>query len=381
MQAEKGGYKHFMLKEIHEQPRAIEDTLRGRIDLASGRRHRRRDRRRRRSSRKSIGASTSSPAARATTPRWPAATGSSSSPRVPAVVELGQRGSLPRARLLPGRSRRRREPVRRDGSTRSPPSRRPRRRAPRSSPRQRARQRHPARGRRRALHARRARDWRRLDQVLHDAARRAAAARGLPRPPPRHALDGDAPARCSQALVEVPSQMRDVLGASDDVHGDRARSYHARARHALPRPRPRLPHRARGRAQAQGDLYIHAEGYAAGEMKHGPIALIDENMPVVVVVPARLALREDALERAGGARARGPGHRRRHRGRRRDRWSSPQHVVWIPKVARVRAAAPHRAAAPALRVLRRRPEGHRRRPAAQPRQDGHRRVDRYASDE
>jgi len=29
--------------------------------------------------------------------------------------------------------------------------------------------------------------------------------------------------------------------------------------------------------------YIHAEGYAAGEMKHGPIALIDENMPVVVV--------------------------------------------------------------------------------------------------
>ncbi|MEW6544098.1 MAG: glutamine--fructose-6-phosphate transaminase (isomerizing) [Nitrospirota bacterium] len=31
--------------------------------------------------------------------------------------------------------------------------------------------------------------------------------------------------------------------------------------------------------------YIHAEGYAAGEMKHGPIALIDENMPVVVLVP------------------------------------------------------------------------------------------------
>ena len=30
--------------------------------------------------------------------------------------------------------------------------------------------------------------------------------------------------------------------------------------------------------------YIHAEGYAAGEMKHGPIALIDENMPVVGIV-------------------------------------------------------------------------------------------------
>ena len=31
--------------------------------------------------------------------------------------------------------------------------------------------------------------------------------------------------------------------------------------------------------------YIHAEGYPAGEMKHGPIALIDENMPVVAVAP------------------------------------------------------------------------------------------------
>jgi len=34
VQAEKGGFKHFMLKEIHEQPRAVSDTLRGRLDLA-----------------------------------------------------------------------------------------------------------------------------------------------------------------------------------------------------------------------------------------------------------------------------------------------------------------------------------------------------------
>ncbi|MCA8889300.1 MAG: isomerizing glutamine--fructose-6-phosphate transaminase, partial [Parvularculaceae bacterium] len=32
--------------------------------------------------------------------------------------------------------------------------------------------------------------------------------------------------------------------------------------------------------------YIHAEGYAAGELKHGPIALIDENMPIVVIAPS-----------------------------------------------------------------------------------------------
>jgi glucosamine--fructose-6-phosphate aminotransferase (isomerizing) len=35
-QAEKGGFKHFMQKEIHEQPGAVEDTLRGRVDLAAG---------------------------------------------------------------------------------------------------------------------------------------------------------------------------------------------------------------------------------------------------------------------------------------------------------------------------------------------------------
>ena len=46
--------------------------------------------------------------------------------------------------------------------------------------------------------------------------------------------------------------------------------------------------------------YIHAEGYAAGEMKHGPIALIDESMPVVALVPARQLLRADDGQPPGG---------------------------------------------------------------------------------
>jgi glucosamine--fructose-6-phosphate aminotransferase (isomerizing) len=41
--------------------------------------------------------------------------------------------------------------------------------------------------------------------------------------------------------------------------------------------------------------YIHAEGYAGGEMKHGPIALIDEDMPVVALVP-----RDGTYERMAG---------------------------------------------------------------------------------
>jgi glucosamine--fructose-6-phosphate aminotransferase (isomerizing) len=41
--------------------------------------------------------------------------------------------------------------------------------------------------------------------------------------------------------------------------------------------------------------YIHAEGYAAGELKHGPIALIDETMPVVVVAPFDKSVRREGV--------------------------------------------------------------------------------------
>ncbi len=51
--------------------------------------------------------------------------------------------------------------------------------------------------------------------------------------------------------------------------------------------------------------YIHAEGYAAGEMKHGPIALIDENVPVVVIAPSRDPLFEKTLSNVQETVARG----------------------------------------------------------------------------
>ena len=40
--------------------------------------------------------------------------------------------------------------------------------------------------------------------------------------------------------------------------------------------------------------YIHAEGYAAGEMKHGPIALIDDDVPVIVIAPSDPLLEKTA---------------------------------------------------------------------------------------
>ena len=62
--------------------------------------------------------------------------------------------------------------------------------------------------------------------------------------------------------------------------------------------------------------YIHAEGYPAAEMKHGPIALVDENTPSVFLMPARRRLRQGDEQPGGDQGPRRPGHRHRQRGRR-----------------------------------------------------------------
>ena len=51
--------------------------------------------------------------------------------------------------------------------------------------------------------------------------------------------------------------------------------------------------------------YIHAEGYAAGEMKHGPIALIEENVPVIVLAPGNDPLFEKTAANVQEVIARG----------------------------------------------------------------------------
>ena len=61
--------------------------------------------------------------------------------------------------------------------------------------------------------------------------------------------------------------------------------------------------------------YIHAEGYAAGELKHGPIALIDETMPVVVIAPYDRLFEKTVVQHAGGRGPRRP-HRADYRRRR-----------------------------------------------------------------
>ena len=57
--------------------------------------------------------------------------------------------------------------------------------------------------------------------------------------------------------------------------------------------------RSRARLKLKEISYIHAEGYPAGEMKHGPIALIDEQMPVVDDRADGPRVREDDRKHAG----------------------------------------------------------------------------------
>ncbi len=46
--------------------------------------------------------------------------------------------------------------------------------------------------------------------------------------------------------------------------------------------------------------YVHAEGYPAGEMKHGPLALIEDGMPVVVIAPRDQHYKKNYFKYAGG---------------------------------------------------------------------------------
>ena len=86
-----------------------------------------------------------------------------------------------------------------------------------------------------------------------------------------------------QDLLELPGKMDEILSGNEQLV-TWAKTY-GKARDFLYLARGILyPIALEGALKLKEISYIHAEGYAAGEMKHGPIALIDEKMPVVVLV-------------------------------------------------------------------------------------------------
>src|SRR5437763_4608593 len=87
-----------------------------------------------------------------------------------------------------------------------------------------------------------------------------------------------------QALIEVPRLMAETLALEPQIE-NLARDL-ANSRDVLYLGRgTSYPLALEGALKLKEISYIHAEGYAAGELKHGPIALIDEKMPVIVIGP------------------------------------------------------------------------------------------------
>jgi glucosamine--fructose-6-phosphate aminotransferase (isomerizing) len=98
------------------------------------------------------------------------------------------------------------------------------------------------------------------------------------------ALAAESAGKLLDELAHVPTRMKEVIDQGAQMHVLARRYGGARGFLFLGRG-PQYPIALEGALKLKEISYIHAEGYPAGEMKHGPIALIDADMPVVVLAP------------------------------------------------------------------------------------------------
>ena len=106
-----------------------------------------------------------------------------------------------------------------------------------------------------------------------------------------------------KSMQELPELVEKTLQLSDQIAGIaqkyvKANNFLYLGRHF------NYPVAMEGALKLKEISYIHAEGYPAAEMKHGPIALIDENMPVVVIAP-KDALFDKVISNVREIKARG----------------------------------------------------------------------------
>ncbi len=104
-------------------------------------------------------------------------------------------------------------------------------------------------------------------------------------------------------LQQAPAALNAALGHDDEISAMADLIVPARDVLYLGRG-PYYPMALEGALKLKEISYIHAEGYAAGEMKHGPIALIDDNVPVIVLAPSG-PLFEKTVSNMQEVRARG----------------------------------------------------------------------------
>jgi glucosamine--fructose-6-phosphate aminotransferase (isomerizing) len=119
----------------------------------------------------------------------------------------------------------------------------------------------------------------------------------------RHKLSAEREAAIVEQLEALPRHVEDVLALNDEIHriAERFTDKH----HALFLGRGvQYPVAMEGALKLKEISYIHAEAYPAGELKHGPLALVDEEMPVIAVAPND-ALLEKLKSNLEEVRARG----------------------------------------------------------------------------
>ncbi|MFD2649748.1 glutamine--fructose-6-phosphate transaminase (isomerizing) [Devosia albogilva] len=101
----------------------------------------------------------------------------------------------------------------------------------------------------------------------------------------RGALSEEQETELVRELVRLPTAVSQALGTEAQIMDIAKRLSKAKDVLYLGRG-PMYPIALEGALKLKEISYIHAEGYAAGELKHGPIALVDEDMPVIVVAPS-----------------------------------------------------------------------------------------------
>ncbi|MET0340396.1 MAG: glutamine--fructose-6-phosphate transaminase (isomerizing) [Polyangiales bacterium] len=281
--AEKSGFKHFMLKEIHEQPRAIEDTLRGRLDLVNADVHG-----------AEIGLTDAQIAGikrvyllACGTSHHAAQIGRhyiESITRLPSNVEIASEFRARDAMVGPGDLI---VAVSQSGETSDTLA------ALREAKKKGA-----------LILA--------VANVIDSAIPRESHARFYTHAGPEigvastkcfttqvavllmlsihlgrkiGTLDKARAAALLDGLVKLPTQINDVILGTRQLVANIAKRY-VDARDVLFLGRGlSFPIALEGALKLKEISYVHAEGYAAGEMKHGPIALLDASVPVIVVAP------------------------------------------------------------------------------------------------
>ena len=88
----------------------------------------------------------------------------------------------------------------------------------------------------------------------------------------------------TESLLEIPSRMSSVMDSCDYIKKICGNIVNAKSALFLGRG-SLFPIAMEGALKLKEISYIHAEGYASGEMKHGPIALVDDKVPVIIIAP------------------------------------------------------------------------------------------------